>query len=116
VALTRILPDLPGTVLHTGDGGPARSAGDRERLEGGVARDSGVTVTTKLDGGLRRELLIGQEPYTLTLSEEGLSLVFEGAIGRRLLDLAAFPRTTVRTLASRLGPHRRIGNTTRIAP
>jgi hypothetical protein len=144
-------------------------------------------VTTKLDGGLRRELLIGQEPYALTLSEEGLNLVFKGrrealeirwaeqvvgdaalatahrcaklapiygvlstmgvlralaielttgelaldghatngfgaretgrrAIGRRLLDLDAFPRTTVRTLASRLGPHQRVGNSTRIAP
>jgi hypothetical protein len=35
-------------------------------------------VTTKLDGALRRELLIGQEPYTLTLSEQGFTLVLKG--------------------------------------
>ncbi|HEY5971636.1 MAG TPA: hypothetical protein VIT22_06615 [Pseudoxanthomonas sp.] len=33
---------------------------------------------TRLDKPLRRELLIGEQPYTLTLDPEGLKLVEKG--------------------------------------
>jgi hypothetical protein len=42
-------------------------------------------MTTKLDGVLKRELLIGGEPYTLTLSTEGFSLTVKGR--RKGLDI-----------------------------
>jgi hypothetical protein len=35
-------------------------------------------VTTKLDGELKRELLIGREPYTLTVSPTGFTLAIKG--------------------------------------
>jgi len=35
-------------------------------------------MTTKLDGVLKRELSIGGEPYTLTLSEDGFTLTLKG--------------------------------------
>ena len=35
-------------------------------------------MTTKLDGALKRELLIGKQPYTLTISPAGLTLVLKG--------------------------------------
>ena len=43
-------------------------------------------VTTKLDGELKRELLIGRQAYTLTLSRQGLTLTLKGR--RKGLDLA----------------------------
>jgi hypothetical protein len=43
-------------------------------------------MTTKLDGELRRELLIGGHPYTLTLSQTGLTLALKGR--RKGLDIA----------------------------
>ena len=42
-------------------------------------------MTTKLDGVLRRELLIGGEAYTLTLSKDGLTLALKGR--RKGLDV-----------------------------
>ena len=42
-------------------------------------------MTTKLDGVLKRELLIGGEPYTLTLSTGGFSLTVKGR--RKGLDI-----------------------------
>ena len=35
-------------------------------------------MTTKLEGPLKRELAIGAEPYTLTISPQGLTLVLKG--------------------------------------
>jgi hypothetical protein len=35
-------------------------------------------VTTKLEGPLKRELAIGAQPYTLTISPHGLTLVAKG--------------------------------------
>ena len=35
-------------------------------------------MTTKLDGPLKRELLIGEQPYTLTVSPTSLALVLKG--------------------------------------
>ena len=35
-------------------------------------------MTTKLEGPLKREILIGGEPYVLTISPEGLKLVPKG--------------------------------------
>jgi hypothetical protein len=35
-------------------------------------------MTTKLDGPLKRELLIGKQPYTLTVSPTGLNLALKG--------------------------------------
>ena len=35
-------------------------------------------MTTKLEGELRRELLIGREPYTLTVSPTGFTLALKG--------------------------------------
>jgi hypothetical protein len=43
-------------------------------------------VTTKLDGQLKRELMIEHELYTLTLSPEGFTLALKGR--RRGLDVA----------------------------
>lgn len=43
-------------------------------------------MTTKLDGELKRELLIGRQAYTLTLSPQGLTLTLKGR--RKGLDLA----------------------------
>jgi hypothetical protein len=43
-------------------------------------------VTTKLDGPLKRELMIERELYTLTLSPEGFTLALKGR--RRGLDVA----------------------------
>jgi hypothetical protein len=42
-------------------------------------------MTTKLDGVLKRELSIGGEPYTLTLSSEGFALTLKGH--RKGLDI-----------------------------
>ena len=42
-------------------------------------------MTTKLDGALKRELSIGGEPYTLTLSQEGFTLALKGH--RKGLDI-----------------------------
>jgi hypothetical protein len=42
-------------------------------------------VTTKLDGQLKRELLIERELYTLTLSPEGFTLALKGR--RKGLDV-----------------------------
>ena len=42
-------------------------------------------MTTKLDGVLKRELSIGGEPYTLTLSQEGFTLALKGH--RKGLDI-----------------------------
>ena len=35
-------------------------------------------MTTKLDGNLKREIEVNGEPYTLTISPEGLKLVPKG--------------------------------------
>ena len=35
-------------------------------------------MTTKLDGALKREIVIDDAPYTLTLTPEGLTLVRKG--------------------------------------
>jgi hypothetical protein len=43
-------------------------------------------VTTKLDGPLKRELMIERELYTLTLSAAGFTLALKGR--RRGLDVA----------------------------
>jgi len=42
-------------------------------------------MTTKLDDVLKRELLIGSQPYTLTLSPEKLTLTMKGK--RKGLDI-----------------------------
>jgi hypothetical protein len=42
-------------------------------------------MTTKLDGALKRELLIGRDTYTLTLSAEGFTLAIKGR--RKGLDI-----------------------------
>ena len=42
-------------------------------------------MTTKLDGILKRELSIGGEPYTLTLSQQGFTLTLKGR--RKGLDI-----------------------------
>jgi hypothetical protein len=42
-------------------------------------------MTTRLDGVLKRELSIGGEPYTLTLSEGGFTLTLKGH--RKGLDI-----------------------------
>jgi hypothetical protein len=42
-------------------------------------------VTTKLDGELKRELLIGRQAYTLTLSPQGFTLALKGR--RKGLDI-----------------------------
>ncbi len=42
-------------------------------------------MTTKLDGSLRREFLIGGQPYTLTLSQLGFTLALKGR--RKGLDI-----------------------------
>lgn len=42
-------------------------------------------MTTKLDGVLKRELSIGGEPYTLTLSQQGFTLTLKGR--RKGLDI-----------------------------
>ena len=86
MALRRILLDLPGAALLTLDGRPARSAGDREHLEGGAWRDRRLTVTTKLDRIRKRELLIGPDAYTLTLSADGFTLALKGR--RKGLDVS----------------------------
>jgi hypothetical protein len=43
-------------------------------------------LTTKLDGRLKRELSVAGEPYTLTISPDGFSLVPKGK--RKGYDLA----------------------------
>jgi hypothetical protein len=43
-------------------------------------------ATTKLDGALKRELAIAGEPYTLTVSPAGMTLVRKGR--RKGLELA----------------------------
>jgi hypothetical protein len=43
-------------------------------------------MTTKLDGVLKRELSIGGEPYTLTISQQGFTLTLKGR--RKGLDIA----------------------------
>jgi hypothetical protein len=45
----------------------------------------GRPVTTKLDGTLKRELLIGGDAYTLTLSQQGFTLALKGR--RKGLDI-----------------------------
>ena len=42
-------------------------------------------MTTKLDGSLKRELLIRGDAYTLTLSQEGFTLALKGR--RKGLDI-----------------------------
>jgi len=42
-------------------------------------------MTTKLDGTLKRELLIANQPYTLTLSPQGFTLALKGR--RKGLDV-----------------------------
>lgn len=42
-------------------------------------------MTTKLDGELKRELLIGRDAYTLTLSPAGFTLALKGR--RKGLDI-----------------------------
>ena len=44
-------------------------------------------MTTKLDGELKRELVIGRELYTLTLSPQGFTLALKGR--RKGLDVAS---------------------------
>jgi hypothetical protein len=60
-----------------------------QALESSVARqepgDGGLPVTTRLDGVLKRELSIGRDAYTLTLSEEGFTLALKGR--RKGLDV-----------------------------
>ena len=61
------------------------------RLTSGVPRvswpfsDRRLSMTTKLDRTLKRELTIGGEPYTLTLSDEGFTLSLKGR--RKGLDI-----------------------------
>jgi hypothetical protein len=43
-------------------------------------------MTTKLEGDLRREFLIGQDPYTLTISPKGFVLALKGR--RKGLEVA----------------------------
>ena len=43
-------------------------------------------MTTKLDGTLRRELAIGDESYTLTLTPNGFTLALKGR--RKGLDIS----------------------------
>ena len=71
------------------------SGGNRNRLEGASLNDgswphspSGNVCqrNSKLDGELKRELLIGREPYTLTLSPQGFTLALRGR--RKGLDVA----------------------------
>ena len=45
----------------------------------------GLPVTTKLDGSLKRELLIGGDAYTLSLSQQGFTLALKGR--RKGLDI-----------------------------
>ena len=47
-------------------------------------------MTTKLEGPLRRELSIGDERYTLTITPTGLSLVPKGRRKGFALDWLAF--------------------------
>ena len=42
-------------------------------------------MTTKLDGVLKRELSIGGEPYTLSISQQGFTLALKGR--RKGLDI-----------------------------
>jgi hypothetical protein len=35
-------------------------------------------MTTKLDKALKREILVGEQPYTVTLDSQGLKLVEKG--------------------------------------
>jgi len=42
-------------------------------------------MTTKLDGVLKRELSIGGEPYTLSISQQGFTLALKGH--RKGLDI-----------------------------
>lgn len=35
-------------------------------------------MTTKLDKALKREILVGEQPYTVTLDAQGLKLVEKG--------------------------------------
>lgn len=43
-------------------------------------------MTTKLDGNLRREILIGGQPYTVTISPDGFVLALKGR--RKGLEIA----------------------------
>jgi hypothetical protein len=47
-------------------------------------------MTTKLDGPLKRELVIAGEPYTLTIDPSGLKLVPKGRRRGYELDWEAF--------------------------
>ena len=47
-------------------------------------------MTTKLDGALRREILIEGEPYTVTLTPQGLKLVQKGRRKGYELEWSAF--------------------------
>ena len=42
-------------------------------------------MTTKLEGDVKRELLIGRQPYTLTISPAGFTLALKGR--RKGLDI-----------------------------
>jgi hypothetical protein len=49
-----------------------------------------ITMTTKLDGPLRRELTINGEPYTVTISPDGFKLVPKGRRKGYELDWRSF--------------------------
>jgi hypothetical protein len=47
-------------------------------------------MTTKLEGALKREILIGGEPYTVTITPHGLKLVPKGRRKGYELEWSAF--------------------------
>ena len=47
-------------------------------------------MTTKLEGALRREILIGGEPYTVTITPQGLTVTSKGRRKGHTLDWEAF--------------------------
>ena len=52
-------------------------------------------MTTKLDGILKRELSIGGEPYTLTLSQQGFTLTLKGRRKVYIAERDAFAQVPV---------------------
>jgi hypothetical protein len=50
------------------------------------SQSSGAEVTTKLEGELKRELLIDRQAYTLTISQAGFVLALKGR--RKGLEIA----------------------------
>lgn len=72
-------------------------------------------MTTKLDGVLKREVSIGGEPYTLTLSEEGFTLTLKGrrkGLDIRWVDLvggdAALATALNASLTANIGPRSKV--------